>query len=105
MQLIKDAFNFIANPKLFFLMSVVGLVLLIWKREVFSSKGFGYGILGLLGLFLVFGSFDPNFKLIIGKPDNIPIVGLIFLIVFFTWYSIREGVLNDRRIAAGGAPV
>ena len=105
MQLIKDAFNFIANPKLFFLMSVLGLVLLIWKREAVASKGFGYGLIGMLTLFLVFGSFDPNFKLIIGKPDNIPIVGLIFLLVFFTWYSIREGVLNDRRIAAGKGPI
>ena len=34
-----------------------------------------------------------------------PIVGLIFLLVFFVWYSIREGVLNDRRIAAGQGPI
>ena len=34
-----------------------------------------------------------------------PIVGLIFLLVFFIWYSIREGVLNDRRIAAGKGPI
>ena len=39
------------------------------------------------------------------KPDNVPIVGLIFLLVFFTWYSIREAVLNDRRIAAGQGPI
>ena len=49
--------------------------------------------------------FDPNFRLIVTKPDNVPIVGLIFLLVFFVWYSIREGVLNDRRIAAGKAPI
>ena len=34
-----------------------------------------------------------------------PIVGLIFLLGFFTWYSIREAVLNDRRIAAGIGPI
>ena len=34
-----------------------------------------------------------------------PIVGLIFLLVFFVWYSVREGVLNDRRIAAGQGPI
>ena len=34
-----------------------------------------------------------------------PIVGLIFLLVFFIWYSMREGVLNDRRIAAGEGPI
>jgi hypothetical protein len=35
----------------------------------------------------------------------VPIVGLIFLLVFFTWYSVRQGVLNDRRIAAGKGPI
>ena len=56
-------------------------------------------------MFFVFGTFDPNFRLIVTKPDNVPIVGLIFLLVFFIWYSIREGVLNDRRIAAGQGPI
>ena len=56
-------------------------------------------------MFFVFGMFDPNFRLIVTKPDNVPIVGLIFLLVFFVWYSIREGVLNDRRIAAGKGPI
>jgi hypothetical protein len=35
----------------------------------------------------------------------VPIVGLSFLLVFFTWLSVREGVLNDRRIAAGKGPI
>ncbi len=56
-------------------------------------------------MFFIFGTFDPNFQLIVTKPDNVPIVGLIFLLVFFIWYSIREGVLNDRRIAAGLGPI
>ena len=59
----------------------------------------------MLGAFFLFGAFDPNFRLIISKPDNVPIVGLIFLLVFFTWYSMREAVLNDRRIAAGQGPI
>ena len=105
MQIIKDFFNALADPRLFFLMSVAALVFMIWKREVFAQKAVGYGLLGFLFLFLVFGYFDPNFKLIILKPDNVPIVGLIFLIVFFTWYSVREGVLNDQRIARGEGPI
>ncbi len=78
---------------------------MIWKRELFATNAAGYGLLGLLGLFFVFGSFDDNFRLIITKPDNVPIVGLIFLLIFLTWYSMREAVLNDRRIAAGQGPI
>src|SRR6185503_3688706 len=53
----------------------------------------------------LWGTFDFNFRQIVGKPDNVPIVGLIFLMVFFVWYAMREGVLNDRRIAAGQGPI
>jgi hypothetical protein len=34
---------------------------------------------------------------IISKPDNIPIVFLLVLVVFYTWYGIRQAVANDRR--------
>ncbi len=65
--------------------------MLLWKRERVASNAVGYGTSGFSALFFVFGAFDPNFRLIVTKPDNVPIVGLIFLLVFFVWYSIREG--------------
>jgi hypothetical protein len=101
MHFIKDFFNLLANPRLFFLLSVAGLAVMVWKREKFAANAVGYGLLGFCTLFFGFGMFDPNFRLIITKPDNVPIVGLIFLLLFFTWYSMREAVLNDRRVTAG----
>ena len=105
MDLIKGFFNALADPRLFFLLAVAGLVLLIWKREMVASNAVGYGVMGALALFFGLGALDANFRLIIMKPDNVPIVGLIFFLVFLTWYSMREAVLNDRRIAAGQGPV
>jgi hypothetical protein len=105
MGAIKGAFNALADPRYFFILAVLALVVLVWKRDKIASNTVGYGLLGVLGLFFVFGIFDPNFKLIVTKPDNVPIVGLIFLLVFFTWYSMREAVLNDRRIARGEGPI
>jgi hypothetical protein len=32
-------------------------------------------------------------------PDNVPIVGLLFLIPFYVWYSFRQALENDRLIA------
>jgi hypothetical protein len=104
MGFIKGIFNAVADPRLFFILAVASLVLLIWKREKIAENAFGYGVLGFLAVFFLFGTFDANFRLIVTKPDNVPIVGLIFLLVFFVWYSIREGVLNDRRITAGQGP-
>lgn len=105
MDAIKGFINLFADPRLFFVLSVAALVLIVWQREVFSKNAVGYGLLSFLALFFVFGLFDENFRLIVVKPDNVPIVVLIFLVVFFTWYSIREGVRNDRLIAGGDDPV
>jgi hypothetical protein len=35
------------------------------------------------------------------KPDNVPIVGMLFLVPFFTWFAMREAVRNDDRLARG----
>src|SRR5476651_1114083 len=105
MGLIKGAINAVADPRVFFMLAVVGLIVAIWQREKIASNLAGYGGLGMLAVFFIFGTFDPNFRLVVTKPDNVPIVGLIFLLLFFVWYSIREGVLNDRRIAAGMGPI
>jgi Cytochrome b(C-terminal)/b6/petD len=105
MGLIEGIVNALTRPERFFGLAVVALFLLLWKREKVASNAVGYGGLGMLALFFVVGTFDPNFRLIVTKPDNVPIVGLIFLLVFFVWYSIREAVLNDRRIAAGVGPI
>jgi hypothetical protein len=47
---------------------------------------------------------DPNFYLIAAKPDNVPIVAMIFLLVFFTWVALRKAYLNDKQITLGGIP-
>ena len=35
---------------------------------------------------------------IASAPDNIPIVALLFLIPFFTWYGFRQALATDRLI-------
>src|SRR6476620_1612702 len=105
MGFIKGAINAVADPRLFFMLAVLGLVVLVWKREAFVSNAVGYGLFGVTSVFFIFGTFDINFRQSVTKPDNVPIVGLIFLLVFFVWYSLREGVLNDRRITAGQGPI
>ena len=105
MVAIKEFFNFFADPRVFFTLTLVSLVLVVWKREVFASPRVGYGLQAFLAVFFLFGLSDENFRLIIAKPDNVPIVGLIFLLVFFTWYSMRQAVLNDKRLDHGEPPI
>ena len=35
------------------------------------------------------------------KPDNIPIVGLLFLVIFFTGLALSEAIKNDRLTSQG----
>ncbi len=42
-----------------------------------------------------------NFLLIVSKGDNIPIVGMIFLVNGCLWISLRQGFRNDELIREG----
>ncbi|MPZ77801.1 MAG: hypothetical protein GEU77_14880 [Deltaproteobacteria bacterium] len=42
-----------------------------------------------------------NFLEILTKPDNIPIVGMLILVIFFSWLGLREAFKNDKLIDEG----
>ncbi len=42
-----------------------------------------------------------NFLEILTKPDNIPIVGMLLLVLFFTWIGLRQAFKNDRLTEEG----
>jgi hypothetical protein len=52
---------------------------------------------------MLFGSTSgwDNFMLILTKPDNIPILLMVFSVGFFTWLSLKEGLKNDKLIKEG----
>jgi hypothetical protein len=55
-------------------------------------------------LFLAVSMLDANFLKIVKKPDNVPIVAMLFLVGFFWWLSMRQAHENDERIARGEKP-
>lgn len=42
-----------------------------------------------------------NFLEIVTKPDNIPIVAMLILVVFFTWLGLKEAFKHDKLIEEG----
>jgi hypothetical protein len=38
---------------------------------------------------------------ILTKPDNIPIVFMLVLVLFFTWVGLKQALRNDRLIEQG----
>ncbi|MBI4490714.1 MAG: hypothetical protein HY694_16645 [Deltaproteobacteria bacterium] len=42
-----------------------------------------------------------NFLAILTKPDNIPIAGMLLLVLFFTWIGLRQAFKNDKLTEEG----
>ena len=103
-EALKNVINALTAPYFFITLATIGLFLAInwrpfWKPKVALA-------LGLLGTaFLGASMLDPDFLLIVRKPDNVPIVAMLFLVGFFLWLSMNQAYDNDDRIAAGKAPM
>jgi len=35
------------------------------------------------------------------KPDNIPIAGMLVLVLFFTWVGLKQALRNDHLVEQG----
>ncbi len=100
-HLITNFINLVMNPISYFVLSLLALGAMLYFRKTVIHPIFGWSL--LMGT-LLFGGWaitDPAFRSIITKPDNVPIVMLIFSVGYFTWLPLRMAVLNDERIARG----
>jgi hypothetical protein len=93
------------GPILYSTLSVVAFILFLRYREILTEPFVAWLIFNLFLLASGWAITDPNFRLIVTKEDNVPIVLLVFSVGFFTWLAFRKAVVNDRRMAKGEAPV
>jgi hypothetical protein len=100
MELIKKIVNFLSYPQWSFTLVVAAFVLMLRSKGLWSKRG---GIILLAGgtLFFLLALLDPNFWLIVSKPDNVPIVMMVFLVGFFVWFAMYKATANDVRVANG----
>src|SRR4029450_1383660 len=96
---LKHAVNWLSEPSRFFTITVVAFLILLfpgelgpgWMRlltepvQAVSRPKVGGVLFAVLGFLFLLSCFDPNFALIVLKPDNVPIAGMIFLVAFFAW--------------------
>lgn len=101
MELIKGFINFITAPWWLITMATILLFASAKYRKQFYSNKVALILFPAMALFIAVSMLDDNFYLIVTKPDNVPIVGMLFLIPFFTWYAMREAVRNDERVDEG----
>lgn len=86
------------------LLSIAGLVLMLRFYRIWTRPKIAGAIGGAAVLLLAISYFDPAFRAIAGRPDNIPIVMMVLSVAFFVWLAFRQAALNDERLEQGLPP-
>ena len=76
------------------------LILFKWRRGFARVRTIVW-VEALMAAFIGASMFHPTFRDIVTKPDNVPIVGMLFMIVYFTWLAFHKMVINDDLISQG----
>ena len=97
--------NKLSGPVLYTLGTTALFTVLFVFRKFFVKPMVAWTILNALLVLMGLSMADENFASIVMKPDNVPIVGLVFLLAFFTWLATSQAVVNDERIAQGLPPM
>ncbi len=100
MDFIKHAIDILAYPYWSFTLSLIGFYLMLRTKGLWSRRGGLVLLVGGTAYFLV-SLLDPNFRSIVAKPDNVPIVMMVFLVGFFVWFAMSKATANDERTSRG----
>ncbi|MBI4432405.1 MAG: hypothetical protein HY592_02850 [Candidatus Omnitrophica bacterium] len=100
-DIFKNFVNAISSPVVIFSAATAVFALFVTFPRQATSKPVSLAVLiGALAFFGL-GLTDKHFRSIVFMPDNVPIVGLIFIFGYFTWYAMRKAVINDMRVERG----
>ena len=108
MEGFKSLINYISNPTILFTAILVGFPFVFPPNDWFyninkklkidklwTKKGL-FVMVAVTIVFFVFGLGDSDFRSIVLKPDNVPISGLIILLIFFTWLNPDFEQMRER---------
>ncbi|HUY89453.1 MAG TPA: hypothetical protein VMV10_12030 [Pirellulales bacterium] len=102
---VKDLVNAASGPVTLSVGALVALGAMFVLRRFFVNPIVAWSGFNLSLLAMGLSMTDPSFAAIVTKPDNVPIVGLVFLLGFFTWLATYKAVQNDDRMAQGLPPL
>jgi len=102
---VRTLVNKLSGPVLYTLGTTALFAILFIFRKFFVQPMVAWTLLNAALVLMGLAMADENFASIVMKPDNVPIVGLVFLLAFFTWVATKQAVVNDDRIARGLPPL
>ena len=100
-QFLRDRIDYVSGPTTFFVGATAAFAAMIAYRKQFANGVIAWGLVNAFLLFFGLSITDFDFRDIVTKPDNVPIIGMIVLVGFFTWLGVRRAVINDSRMAQG----
>jgi hypothetical protein len=103
LQILKDVVNWASGPVQFTTLSIL-IFFAMLRFKGWAKPRNAALILAAALFFFAVSMLDPNFRLIVVKPDNIPIAVMLFVVGFFVWLSLRQAFENDERMARGEPP-
>ncbi len=100
----RNAVDEATGPVIYSVGTTALLVAAYLARRFLVRPMVGWSMLNLSLLIMGLSMANSNFAAIVTKPDNVPIVGLVFLLGFFTWLATTKAVENDDRAKEGLPP-
>ncbi len=100
MDALKSFINTLSYPWFSFTLSLVLFVAVVKLKKLWTHAG-GWLMLALITVFFCGSMLDENFRSVVAKPDNVPIVMMVYLTGYFWWLAMYKGIKNDQAIEAG----
>ena len=89
-EAVRGLVNSLSGPVLYTLGTTALFTGLFVFRKFFVQPMVAWSVLNFTLLLLGLSMADENFAAIVMKPDNVPIVGLVYLLAFFTWVATKR---------------
>jgi hypothetical protein len=100
MEYLKHIVNIVTTPAILISAAMVIFLIALQSRALWKPLP-AKAILAFAVIFMLISVQDPNFRKIVTAPDNVPIVGMLFLVGFFVWLGLYKGKQNDERLTQG----
>ncbi len=101
---LKHWINVLCGPEILISLSIIGFFLALRFYRVVTKPAFALTVFAAVTVLFVMSLSDAHFRSIVQKGDNIPIVGMMLLLGFFLWLSLRQAAVNDERMEKGLPP-
>ncbi len=104
-SVIQHIVNVLMTPVLYTLGSILLFFGAYYFRAFLVKPVVAWSLLNATFLLMGLSMTNTSFAGIVMKPDNVPIVAMIFMLGFFTWVATIRAVANDERLAEGLPPL